>query len=187
MNIEINHREALGFWLNRLKKNPRQPIEMAEIGCACGGFAKTVLAQWNGDKYWMVDPWKLQDVELYKENQPTQEQYDLQLAQCEELAARDPRVGIVRSNSVEAAQQFKSGQLICAYIDANHSYRNCMEDMDAWWDKVAAGGIMGGHDYRTKTDEGWFCEVDAAVNRWTKEHNVSFTVTPCTSWWIVKP
>lgn len=185
MTIEINHREALGFWLNRLPGHIS--LEMAEIGCACGGFAKTVLSQWLGNRYWMVDPWLAQDVEVYKENQPTQEQYDAQFAQCEELAKRDGRVRIIRDISINAASQFKDGQLVCAYIDANHSYRNVMEDMDAWWPKVAAGGIMGGHDFQTKTDEGWFCEVDTAVKRWSQEHKVPFTVTPCTSWWIVKP
>jgi len=185
MIIEINHREALGFWLNRL--NLFGSLEMAEIGCAHGSFAKTVLRQWTGERYWMIDPWKVQDVEVYKENQPTQEQYDQQFAECEELSKRDARVRIIRDTSTEAAKQFKTGQLVCAYIDANHSYRSAMEDMDAWWDKVQPGGIMGGHDFRMKTDEGWFCEVEEAVKRWALEHNVPFTVTPCTSWWIVKP
>jgi len=184
-HLIINSREALGFWLNRI--DHVIPAQMAEIGCAHGGFAKIVLNQWEGDRYWMIDPWKVQDVEVYKENQPTQEDYDKQFGECEELARNDDRVRIIRDTSVNASKLIPDGQLVCAYIDANHSYRSAMEDMDTWWPKVAAGGIMGGHDFKTKTDEGWFCEVDAAVKRWTTEHNVPFHVTPCTSWWIVKP
>ena len=128
MSIDINHREALGFWLNRL--NLFGSLEMAEIGCAHGGFAKTVLRQWTGERYWMIDPWAVQDKEVYKENQPTQEQYDQQFAECEELSKRDDRVRIIRDTSTEAAKQFKTSQLVCVYIDANHSYRSAMEDMD---------------------------------------------------------
>lgn len=185
MSVKINHREALGFWLNRL--NLFGSLEMAEIGCAHGVFAKTVLSQWVGDRYWMIDPWAVQDKEIYKENQPTEEGYNAQLAECEELSRNDTRVRLIRDTSINAVKQFKHGQLVCAYIDANHSHRNVMEDMDAWWEKVMVGGIMGGHDFRTMVGDGWFCEVDSAVKRWAMEHNVPFTVTPCTSWWIVKP
>lgn len=186
MIFEINHREALGFWLNRLK-HPIRPLEMAEIGVCHGGFSKTVLAQWEGDRYWMIDPWKLQDPEVYRENQHSQEIYDKKFTECEEITRKDPRASVIRDLSTNAVKQFKDGQLVCVYIDGNHSHRAVMEDMDGWWPKIVVGGIMGGHDFMTKTDEGWFCEVDGAVKRWTSEHQLPFTVTHCGSWWIVKP
>lgn len=178
----INHREALGFWLNNLGLKG----EFAEIGCAHGGFARTVLSQWKGKKYHMIDPWKTQDADVYRERQPSPEDYETQYQECAALAEEDKRVAVIREFSIPAAATFKKNQLDVAYIDGNHAYGQVMADMDAWWPKVKIGGIMGGHDFRTKTDEGWFCEVDSAVKRWAPEHNQIFYVCPCTSWFIHK-
>jgi hypothetical protein len=179
---QVNHREALGFWLNILNLKG----EMAEIGCARGSFARTVLSQWKGKKYHMIDPWKTQDADVYRERQPDTEEYEDQYQDCLALAKDDERVNVIRDFSLGASASFKKGQLCCAYIDANHSYAHVMADMDAWWPKVKVGGIMGGHDFRTKIDEGWWAEVDTAVKRWAGEHNQVFYVCPCTSWFIHK-
>ncbi len=178
----INTREALGFWLNALGLKG----EMAEIGCARGSFARTVLSQWKGKKYHMIDPWKVQEEEVYRERQPNADEYEGQYQDCVTLAKEDDRVNVIRDLSVETSAKFKKGQLDCVYIDGNHAYGAVMADMDAWWPKIKIGGIMGGHDFKTKTDEGWFCEVEAAVKRWAPEHNHVFYICPCTSWFIHK-
>ena len=178
----LNHREALGFWLNALKLTG----EFAEIGVLAGTFSRTVLSQWKGKKYHCIDPWKIQDTDVYLERQDTAERYEEMYSGVVELGLADRRVMIYRMLSANAAKEFKNGQLDCVYIDGNHAYKNVMEDMDLYWPKVKIGGIMGGHDYKTKTDEGWFCEVEAAVKRWAEEHGKTFYVTPCTSWWIHK-
>lgn len=178
----VNHREALGFWLNALNLKG----EMAEIGCARGSFARTVLSQWKGKKYHMIDPWAVQEEEVYRERQPTIEGYEDQYQDCLTLAKDDERVNIIRELSVESASKFKKGQLDCAYIDGNHAYGVVMTDMDTWWPKVKIGGIMGGHDYYTNIEGGAWCEVEAAVKRWSSERNHVFYVCPCTSWFIHK-
>jgi len=177
----INHREALGFWLNQMGLKGT----IVEVGSAEGVFARSVLSQWQGQRMFLVDPWDKQDPEVYKEKQP--DNYAAWYESCVALAEHDKRVTLLKMLSVEASTKFANGFLDLVYIDGNHSHRAVMEDMDAWWPKVKTGGIMGGHDFLTKTDEGWFSEVDSAVVRWTKEHNVAFHVTPCTSWWCIKP
>lgn len=181
MNAHPNHREALGYWLNEAGLLG----EGAEIGVAKGDFARTVLSQWRGSTYYMIDPWVKQSKEVYPENTDGAP-YDKWYEDCCQIAAEDSRAKMIRNYSVNAAHQFVDGQLCWVYVDGNHAYRNVMEDMDAWWPKVKMGGMMGGHDFLNKTDEGWFCEVEAAVIRWSREHNVPFTATPCTSWWIRK-
>jgi Methyltransferase domain len=180
--LQINHREALGFWLNEMGLIG----EVAEIGCARGTFARTVLSQWRGCTYNMIDPWISQDKEVYRENQETQEGYDNWYRDCMLLAEQDPRVKIIKDFSLPASAKFKPYQLDMVYIDANHSYVSVMADMDAWWPKVRIGGLMGGHDYAHNTTGQSWIEVQPAVDRWAQEHGKVFYVCPCSSWFIMK-
>lgn len=180
--LQINNREALGFWLNEMKLLG----EVAEIGCARGTFSRTILSQWHGRTYHMIDPWVIQDIEVYREAQEKQDGYDGWYRDCVLLAEQDPRVKITKDFSVPASVNFQPYQLDMVYIDANHSYVTVMADMDAWWPKVRIGGLMGGHDYAHNTKGAAWIEVQPAVDRWAREHGKVFYVCPCTSWFIVK-
>ena len=180
--LQINHREALGFWLNEMGLLGA----VAEIGCARGTFASTVLSQWRGQTYYMIDPWLTQDKEVYREGQETQEGYNGWYNDCKLLAEREKRVVIIKDFSIPASAYFKPDTLDLAYIDANHSYVSVMADMDAWWPKVRIGGLMGGHDYAHNTTGQSWIEVQPAVDRWAQEHGKVFYVCPCSSWFIVK-
>ena len=178
----INSREALGFWLNAFNLTG----EMAEIGCLAGTFSRTILSQWQGEKYHMIDPWVTQLEEDYREHQETSERYEEMYQGALALAQEDNRVNVLRMLSAAAVKEFKNGQLDCVYIDGNHAYKNVMEDMDLYWPKVKIGGIMGGHDFMNRTGEGAWIEVEMAVLRWAQEHGKTFYVCPCTSWFIHK-
>lgn len=178
----INHRECLGFWLNEFGLIG----EMAEIGCLEGTFARTVLSQWKGQRYHMVDPWVTQADDVYREKQEHGERYEQMYQGALALAQEDPRVNVIRAISSFAVNDFKNGQLDCVYIDGNHAYKNVMEDMDLYWPKVKIGGIMGGHDFLYNIEGGAWIEVDAAVKRWASERGKVFYVCPCTSWFIHK-
>ena len=181
MNPFPNHRDMLGHWLNEAGILGQG----AEIGCAKGDFARMVLSQWKGSTYHMIDPWVKQPKDVYLENDEGRD-YEAWYLDCSQLASEDERVKLIRNYSENAAKQFMDGQLDFAYIDGNHAYKNVMEDMDSWWTKVKVGGVLCGHDFINKTDEGWWCEVQSAVVRWCREHCVPFTVTPCSSFWIRK-
>lgn len=176
----INHRSSLGFWLNKYGLLGT----MVEVGCAKGNFAREVLSQWEGKSYVMIDPWQAQDPEIYRETQTNE--WDDWKHQCELLAKEDKRVELVQDYSPGAASRFKGGSLDIAFIDGNHSYRAVMEDLDAFWPKIKMGGILSGHDFGYQVEGGAFIEVDRAVERWAREHGVTFYVTPCTSFWIHK-
>jgi hypothetical protein len=179
----LARRECLGFWLaaNGLLG------QGAEIGCAAGEFSSLVLSQWPGERLYMVDPWASQDKEIYREATNQQADFEKWHAACVELANLHPAARLVRSLSVEATKQIDDRSLDWVYVDANHSSRSVMEDLDAWWPKLRHRGLLGGHDFCNRKDDGWFCEVEDAVKRWTGEHGLSYTVTPCTSWWVIKP
>lgn len=104
-----SRREQLGDCLNRLGLTG----EMAEVGCAYGGFAEIVLKTWQGQRYWMIDPWAQQDFAVYPEPNCRRTDFELWYEQCRGLAERDPRVRLLRALSPEAAGHFADGQLDC--------------------------------------------------------------------------
>lgn len=178
----LARRECLGFWLaaNGLTGDG------AEIGCAAGEFSSLVLSQWPGQRLFMIDPWAKQSKEVYKEATNEFGDFDKWFELCSEIVDRYPAARLVRDLSVNAAKGFADRTLDWVYLDGNHSSRHVLEDLDAWWPKIKHGGLLGGHDFCNRKDNGWFCEVEEAVKRWTAERGLAFTVTPCTSWWIIK-
>ncbi len=159
---------------------------MVEIGVAFGGFAKEVLSTWKGRAYFMVDPWENQPKEVYKERTEGIP-YNAWFAQCEEMARNDKRIQIIRDYSVNAAKQFPDSYFDCVYIDGNHCYEAVVSDLEAWWPKVKSGGLFSGHDCYNVTTDGHYCEVLRAIEGRSGVYNHSFTITPCTSWWTIKP
>ena len=179
---DIEHRDTLGDWLNEHGLTGA----FAEIGCAFGGFARTVLAKWKGERYYMVDPFIQQSSEVYREKTEgiNYEQY---FRDCSLLAEQDTRVKIIRALSIEGAKIIPDNSLDGAFIDGNHAGAAVLEDMDAWFPKVRPGGLFCGHDYGNDTNWPNFCEVKRAVDRWASEHNLVFTISRDSSWWIIKP
>lgn len=176
----IKHRDILGFVLNELKLTG----EMAEIGVRRGDFTKSVLSVWTGQKYHAIDPWVVQEPDVYREEQENQATQEAHLQAVQDI--KDVRLNIIRALSTEAEKRFELSSLDCVYLDGNHSYAAVLDDINAWWHKVKIGGILGGHDFENNTENGNWIEVEKAVMRWTKEHGKVFYVSPCGSWWIHK-
>lgn len=49
--------------------------------------------------------------------------------------------------SWDAAELFKDGYFDLVYIDADHSYKGCSKDIQAWLPKMKKGSILAGHDF----------------------------------------
>lgn len=178
---DIEYRDTLGLWLNEHGYSGA----MAEVGVLAGSFSRTVLSQWKGSTYYMVDPWIDQPTDVYMEKTVGRD-YEALYRECLEQAKRDPRIRIIRKMSVEAAKEVPDNSLDCVFIDANHAYGPVLADMDAWWPKVRLGGIFAGHDYGNDTTFPNFCEVKRAVDRWMSERRRTFVYSRCNSWWCVK-
>lgn len=178
----LKHREELGTWLNEHDMKGAG----AEIGVMHAGYSESVLKHWHGQKYYMVDLWGRQDAAVYREKTDDID-YEAKYRDSMAVAERFPIVTVIRDYSVRAAQQVEDGSLDWVFIDANHSYRSVLEDMDAWFPKLRPGGVFAGHDYGHDTNYPHWCEVKPAVDRWMAEHNIAFRVTECSSWWAIKP
>lgn len=60
----------------------------------------------------------------------------------------------VRAPSLEAAARFRDGSIDVLFIDGDHSYEACLDDMLHWLPKVRPGGLVVGHDCYTEPDNG---------------------------------
>lgn len=185
MNFGIHslpRREAMGLWLNEMGLTGKG----AEIGVAGGNFSAMVLSQWKGEKLYMVDPWRKRPSGEYLEITNELADFDSWYQSCIKLSEKDSRAVPVRMTSLEASTTIEDESLDWVYIDAAHDHFHVMQDMDVWWPKVKRGGLFGGHDFYNNKENGNFCEVELSVKRWTSEHNRTFCVCPCTSWFILK-
>jgi hypothetical protein len=63
----------------------------------------------------------------------------------EELCPHN-RPEIVRSNSVEAAQNHEDSSVFFCFIDGGHVEEQVTADIEAWIPKISKGGILAGHD-----------------------------------------
>jgi len=178
----LTHRDMLGYWLNE-----RGLLgEFVEVGSAEGRFAAKILSTWKGRRLYLVDPWARQDPSDYLEATNQNAPFDDWYEQCRQLAEQDSRATLVRMLSLTAAKQFSNRQLDGVYLDGAHDYRNVLSDLDAWTAKIRPGGLIGGHDFKNDHEGGACCDVDTAVLRWCQERNITFTVTPCSSWFYIK-
>lgn len=179
--VDVENREEIGDWLNRHGLTGAA----AEIGCAFGGYAREVLKTWKGQKYYMVDPWIDQPLDVYREKHD-QVNFEGHYFDCCKLAAADARVQLIRKFSVEGAKDVPDDSLDMVFIDANHSYQAVLEDTEAWWPKLKSSGVMGFDDYGTDINWPNFCEVKKAVDRWCAERGLTFTVDRRPAAWVIK-
>ena len=64
------------------------------------------------------------------------------------VAAFGERGRILRMASLEAAGEVEDESLDFVFIDADHTYRGCSEDIKAWAPKVKPTGYVCGHDWQ---------------------------------------
>jgi hypothetical protein len=137
-----------------------------EVGVLRGAFSNHLL-QCNPSRLSLVDPWKKYDHEIFSDYKNfTQETYDLLFESVKKKFAHLNNVSIIREESTTACKRFSEGSLDLVYIDANHDYEYCYEDLVAWWGKVRPGGLLCGHDYQHKG-------VNKAVKRFVSEYGLS--------------
>jgi len=79
---------------------------------------------------------------------------------------------LLRKFSVDAARDFKDGELDFVYLDGNHALEHVIADLAAWTPKIRPGGIIAGHDYsRYKLPNQ--IHVVQAVTAWTSAKEIS--------------
>jgi predicted O-methyltransferase YrrM len=84
-------------------------------------------------KIYSVDLWELSPLSIFEENMKRAMVSDMILPlQCDSLMAADT---------------FKEQSADLIFLDADHTYQGCLNDLRAWYPKVKADGAFIGHDY----------------------------------------
>ena len=117
-----------------------------EIGTACGCLAKSILLYLpNADKIYAIDPYMHNDESLFEANRE-QEWHDDRKRQAEvALAPYGERATLIADTSNNAVGLVPSVDFV--WIDGEHALPQIQKDIENYYSKVKAGGILGGHDY----------------------------------------
>lgn len=132
-----------------------------EVGVWKGDFAEQILRHAKPKKLYLVDPWLYfhdpkYDQALYGKRAGDQGTMDRIFQDVNSRFKRQVGIGtveILRRTSDEAAAQLPDGRLDWVYIDANHSYEYCRNDIRLYTDKIRIGGLLALDDYSTN---GWW-------------------------------
>jgi hypothetical protein len=117
--------------------------EGVEVGVLQGSFSKNILDSWKGRKLHLVDLWA--EHEDYDEKFHNHENnYDIAITK---LKPYESRIQFHRGFSSIVAETFLDDSIDFVYLDANHSYDGCLEDIHAWYPKLKKGGLLCGDDY----------------------------------------
>lgn len=124
-----------------------------ELGVFTGDLSARLLMREDITLY-MVDSWKEHGKGDYAESgdfhaslsQQQQDGYRLDATNATEFAGN--RRNIMCMDTADGAKYFDDGSLDFVFIDADHSYKGCRADIEAWHPKVRKGGWLCGHDYR---------------------------------------
>jgi len=76
-------------------------------------------------------------------------------------------VNIIRKDTISPSLLFPDGHFDFVYVDADHTYQGCLQDMTHWFPKVRVGGFLAGHDYS---------HPDQPKEKWNHCRQVSYAV-----------
>lgn len=150
-----------------------------EVGVCEGTFARMLLRRLNLVNLYLVDPYLKYDE--YTDDLGTgTDDFSKFEATARKKLKRYKNKTFVKYMSKKAAHLFRDESLDFVNIDANHAYAYVVEDIEAWWDKVKKGGILGGHDMDAS-----FLGVCRAVVEFTNKKKVVLLGKE-NEWWVVK-
>ena len=147
--IRISNRSEL------LKHLPQNAV-CAEIGVSVGNFAWEIYHETNPQKLYLIDMWKKKD--------------DFELVHHK--FGKNEKIILMKGKSPDILNEFDDGFFDWVYIDADHRYKEVMEDLKICRKKVKTNGIILGHDYVLDTSLVRFpTGVAQAVHEFCKKYN----------------
>lgn len=156
-----------------------------EVGVCRGEFSKHLLENWNCKQLYLVDLWE--DHDEYKEDFHNQNSnFEIMTNNVKEY---NERVKVYKGYSNKVVHNFDDELFDFIYIDANHSYEACKEDIELYWNKLKKGGILMGDDYTLTPNEKMnfnnnnkqelYFGVNQAINEFADKHkkiiNIEYT------------
>lgn len=140
-----------------------------EIGTERGLYAEEIAKRNPELDLYCVDAWT-----AYKgyRDHVTQQKLD-QIYDDAQKRLIPYKVTLVKEWSMEALDRFDDKSLDFVYIDANHEFKQTVDDITEWTKKVKSGGIVAGHDYIKRKNPEYLMHVVEAVNGYTQAWKIS--------------
>ncbi len=170
------------------------PLYMEMVASAKGGEVFVELGAWKGKSaafmaveivnsgkgihFDVVDLWERAEFLRTLEGHPYEPATNAEFV-ANTAPARTGIRRIIQSDTSAAAARYDDESVDFVYVDACHRYAGCKADLDAWWPKVRAGGILSGHDYA-----GEYQGVVDAVDEFAKREGLPVEHRGIT--WIVR-
>lgn len=159
-----------------------------EVGVLSGDYTELLLKYSRLSLVIAVDPWKQFHQEEYADgcnaDQTVQAQrYEFVRKRLQKFGSR---CQIWRKTSAQACLDIGDQELDFVYIDANHSYQACKNDLILWWPKLKPGGVFSGHDYLDDAEKN--CGVKSAVDGFVKAYGQKLFIVKesSPSWYLIK-
>ena len=171
--------------VKRLYDEDKEQIVGVEVGVFKGKLSAYLLHEMPNLYLNMVDFWTAfppeENIADDYHHTLTQTEMDgcMYVAGISTLFAENRRK-MWKGKSVDMAKEIEDESLDFVFIDAGHTYEECLEDLEAWYPKVKKGGLISGHDYLNPVcsegveDNGW--GVKQAVDEFTKKLGVEYEV-----------
>lgn len=135
-----------------------------------------------------VDAWVEDGNPAHNDSGFTQDVQETLYEHFKNSVAGNPAVQVCREYSHEAAKRFPDEYFDLVYIDADHTYEGCTQDIEDWYPKVKTGRFLTGDDYtdiRAKVT-GIEFGVVKAVNDFAAKHGYEVYEMPLRGWAIIK-
>lgn len=158
---------------------------VAEVGVWRGGMSRRLLYRLNLNLV-MIDPWgevTSNNDDYYEREFNGQDWAEIKQQAINNVLWAKDRVRVFQGTSAGAAEYFDE-KFDLVFIDADHSYEACANDIALWWPKVVEGGYLSGHDYRT--DKEGFGVIEA-VNEFAEEQGLEVVLGENYTWFVHKP
>ena len=168
-----------------------------EIGVEAGIYSEILLKS-NPTLFLIsIDAWTA--YKGYRDHTSQSKMDELFRITKERLAPYRDRSEIVKSFSMDALPLIKDNSLDFVYIDGNHEFKQVVDDVCEWSKKVRPGGIVAGHDYIRRKDNGYLMHVVPAIHGYCDAYNIhplfilggksdtSGVRDKVRSWFFVKP
>lgn len=175
------------------RRLPPGPVLGAELGVFAGRFSRRLL-QREDLRLLMVDSWEGDGAAYQVDSgdwhgrltQDMQDEYK-RAAEAATAFAEDRR-RVIHMRTDAAAEYVGDDGLDFVYVDADHSYQGCAEDIRNWWPKVKSGGWLCGHDYgQGPAGDEQFPGVRQAVDDFVRANQLELERDTGLTWFVKKP
>jgi len=158
----------------KLPKNSKYIETGSYLGCSA-----LIIALHSEATVWAHDIWVTDWSELKGCPPPEVKDYFYEFYNSVKKNELVNRIIPIRGNSVYTVGIHDDASIDLAFVDGDHSFEGCLDDLRAVWPKMKSGGVILIHDCVQNS------EPLGAVQKFTADNKISYEIVPGT-WGMVR-